>query len=177
MLCEFCKKNPATLHVVKIVNNMKQEMNICKSCAENMEGFDLGSDFGFSSPFSFQNILGGIMDYVNQANQGMKANEPVCKNCGTNYSEFKNKGLLGCSECYANFSSTLTPIIKRIQGNVEHTGKIPKKCGKEIIEKKRLMKLKEDLQKAIASEEYENAAKIRDSIREFQNNGEGKEVK
>jgi len=40
--------------------------------------------------------------------------------------------------------------------------------GKEIIEKRRLIKLKEDLQKAIASEDYERAAEIRDLIKSFQ---------
>jgi protein arginine kinase activator len=47
-------------------------------------------------------------------------------------------------------------------------GKIPNKLGKDLIEKRRLSKLKEDLQKAIANEEYEKAAQIRDTIKSLQ---------
>jgi protein arginine kinase activator len=60
------------------------------------------------------------------------------------------------------------PIINRVQLGSEHTGKIPKKLGKNIIEKKRIVTLKEELQKAIAAEEYEKAAEIRDKIKELQ---------
>jgi protein arginine kinase activator len=109
------------------------------------------------------------MDYMTPMHDISKASELTCKNCGATYSEFKKYGLLGCSECYESFSPTINPVIKRVQGNVEHTGKIPKKMGKEIMEKRRLSKLKEDLQKAIANEEYEKAAEIRDAIKSLQN--------
>lgn len=168
MLCENCKKNEASVHFTQIINGNRQELNICESCAKDLDNFDMGGDMGFGPSFSFQNILSGIMDYMSPAPHINKAQELVCKNCGTAYSQFKKYGLLGCSECYDNFSATLAPVIKRVQGNIEHVGKIPKKLGKEIMEKKRLLKLKEDLQKAIASEEFEKAAEIRDLIKSLQ---------
>lgn len=165
MLCENCQKNEATVHFTQIINGKKQELNICESCAKETQGFEVPGDMGFGGPFSFQNILSGIMDYMSPAQQISKAQVLTCKNCGTTYNEFKRSGLLGCSECYKSFSPTITPVIKRVQGNLEHVGKIPQKLGKDIMEKKRLSKLKEDLQKAIANEEYEKAAQIRDSIK------------
>lgn len=170
MLCDICKKNEATVHITKIINQDKQEFSICQECAKNMDELKLGGQMNFESPFSFQNILSGIMDYVNENTKSNIIYEPTCNNCGTTYSEFKKHGLLGCSECYANFSSTLMPVIKRIHGNMDHVGKIPKKSGKDLIEKKKIEGLKEDLQKAIAHEEYEKAAELRDMIREIQNN-------
>lgn len=166
MFCDICKKNEATVHLTKIINGVKQELNICEKCAKEAEGID--GQISFGTPFSFQNLLSGIMDYMSYPTGVTKATEVICKNCGTSYSDFKKTGLLGCSECYRTFESTLEPVIKRVQGHVEHTGKLPKKMGKDIIERKKLLKLKEDLQKAIAAEEYERAAQIRDTIKSLQ---------
>jgi protein arginine kinase activator len=170
MLCDNCNQNDANVHITKIVNGVKHEMNICDKCAKELQGFNINESFNFGPSFSFQNILSGIMDYMSPTPQINKSQELVCKNCGTAYNDFKKYGLLGCSECYKSFSPTINPVIKRVQGNTEHTGKIPKKLGKDIMEKRRLSKLKEDLQKAIASEEYEKAAQIRDMIKSLQNN-------
>lgn len=175
MLCDICKQNEATVHVTNVVNGVKKEYNICESCAKKHKGFNLIDpnfiDMGnidISSPFSFTNVLSGLMDYMTQSTQNEIEPQLVCENCGMTYNEFKETGLLGCSECYKNFQSTLSPVIKRVQGNVEHVGKLPKKSAKGIAGKRKILKLKEDLQKAIAEEEYEEAAKIRDEIRKIQ---------
>lgn len=164
MLCAICKKNQANVHITKIINGEKQEFDICDECAKRTEGMEFGGNMIFDTQFSFQNILSGLMDYLNQTPQAERV-EPVCKNCGTTFSEFKKNGFLGCSECYNYFDAALIPVIRRVQGNVEHVGKIPHKSGKGILEKRELEKLKDELQKAIQSEEYEKAAEIRDKIR------------
>ena len=41
MLCQECKKNPATVHVTKIVNNIKTELHLCQSCAGERGGPEL----------------------------------------------------------------------------------------------------------------------------------------
>lgn len=159
MLCESCGKNEANVHFTKIINGKKQELNICESCAKEVEGLQ--------TPFSFQNILSGIMEYMSPSVKIAESSQLICKSCGTTYDDFKKNGLLGCSDCYKNFSPYINGVIKRVQGNTEHTGKIPKNKGKEILEKKRLSKLKADLQLAIANEEYEKAAQIRDMIKSY----------
>lgn len=168
MLCERCNKNEATVHIVKVINGLKEEHNLCESCAKEQEGVGLGSEINMVSPFSFQNLLSGLVDYFNQSSQDVKSTEIACKNCGMTYSQFKQKGLLGCSECYQNFNQTVMPVIKRVQGNTEHVGKVPGKVGKDLIEKRKVLKLKEELQKAILAEEYEEAARIRDEIKSIQ---------
>lgn len=168
MLCEVCKKNEANVHITKIVNGTKYDLNMCEKCAKEKGEFSINDELNFASPFTFQNMLSGIMDYMGTSGETQKIHETSCDKCGSTYSEFKKRGLVGCSKCYETFIQTLTPIIKRVQGNLEHTGKIPNKAGKEIIERKKLLKLKEDLQKAIATEEYEKAAEIRDKIKQLQ---------
>lgn len=174
MLCEMCKKNEAIFHVTKIVNGNKEEISLCEHCATKFDGFNSVSEMGIISPFSFQNILSGLMGYINEGNKNIADTTTSCKNCGITLREFKENGLLGCSECYKNFNETVNSVINRVQGKIEHVGKIPKKCGNDIIEKKRMDNLKQALQKSIALEEYEKAAEIRDQIREINNEG-GKE--
>ncbi len=168
MLCDVCKKNEATVHITKITNGTQEEFNICEKCAKEKGEFNFSGQLDFSSPFTFQNILTGIMDYIGNSNQTQLNFDCSCKNCGITFSDFKKRGLVGCSDCYKNFTATLVPVIKRVQGNLEHTGKIPKKAGKNIIGKRKLLKLKENLKEAIATEEYEKAAQIRDMIKELQ---------
>lgn len=170
MQCENCKKNEANVYLTQIINGKKQELRLCEQCAKELNGFHNEASNSFGSAFTFQNILSGLMDYMSPSQHITKTSDLTCKNCGTTYSEFKKNGLLGCSECYEEFNISINPVIKKVQGNIEHVGKLPKKMGKEIVEKRRLTKLKEDLQKAIAGEEYEKAAEIRDQIKSLQNN-------
>lgn len=170
MLCEMCKKNQASVHIIKVINGVKQELNICDKCAHESEGIGiLGGDSKMDSPFTFQNILGGLVDYINQTSSQNTSTNAVCPICGMTYGEFRQKGLMGCSNCYKNFETTIMPVVKRVQGNIEHVGKIPVKAGKEIMERKKLLNLKEQLQKAVLAEEYERAAELRDIIRQLQN--------
>jgi Uncharacterized protein with conserved CXXC pairs len=171
MLCEICKQNNATVHIIKVINGVKQELNLCENCANSSQENDIHNEFKMDTSFTFQNLLGGLVDYINQSSQNNRTTESVCDGCGMTYSEFKRVGLLGCSECYNKFASTIMPVIKRVQGNTEHVGKIPVKSGKLILEKKKLKSLKEELQKSIIDEEYERAAQLRDEIKLLQNGG------
>ncbi|WP_040209945.1 UvrB/UvrC motif-containing protein [Clostridium polynesiense] len=167
MLCEKCHKNQATVHIVKVINGDKKEINICQNCAQESEDLKFSQDL--ISPFSFQNILSGFMDYMDKTSENNSHTETRCPKCGMSAAEFKRLGLLGCHQCYKTFSSTVDPIVRRVQGKLEHRGKVPDKAGKDILEKKRLVKLKEELQQAILAEEYEKAAVIRDEIKNIQN--------
>ena len=103
MLCEVCKKNDATIHITKIVNGVKYEFNACEKCAKEKGDFNFSGQVDFSSPFTFQNILSGIMDYIGTTNQPEKSSDISCSNCGATYGEFKQRGLVGCSQCYESF--------------------------------------------------------------------------
>ena len=117
MICEVCKKNDATIHITKVVNGEKYEFNVCEKCAKEKADLNFSEQADFTSTFTFQNILSGIMDYIGNKNQPQEISDTSCNNCGTTYSEFKQKGLVGCSQCYESFKSTLEPVIKRVQGS------------------------------------------------------------
>ena len=168
MNCERCGKNEANVHIIKIVNGIKQDINICDKCVVESGELNFSGAMVIPGDVLFQNVFSGIMDYINGPIQSSLKEKYVCSVCGTTYEDFKNTGLLGCSECYKYFNLAITPVIKRVQGNLENIGKIPKRSGKGLIEKKELQHLKEELQRAIEVEEYERAAEIRDNIREIQ---------
>ncbi|MGE5627751.1 MAG: UvrB/UvrC motif-containing protein [Solirubrobacterales bacterium] len=169
MLCERCKKNEATYHITKIIDNVKQELNLCEKCTKESAEIGFIGKFDLYSPLSFQNLISGLMEYISQPGEVEKAQELNCSNCGMPYNEFKKNGYLGCSECYISFENEINPVIKRVQGNLKHTGKIPRRIGKDIISKNEVDNLKILLHRAIESEEYEKAAEIRDQIKKIQN--------
>jgi protein arginine kinase activator len=96
----------------------------------------------------------------------------TCNNCGTSYDEFVQKGRFGCSKCYHNFNSQLGKTLKGIQGAEMHTGKRPKgfvtagsdRIFKGISESEKLSLM---LQEAIEKEEFEEAARLRDLIKQM----------
>jgi len=143
MLCDKCQKNPATVHIVKIINGDKKEVNLCHSCAQ--ENQELAFPGVAISPFSIQNLLSGFVDHMGKVADQQSIPELCCSSCGITAEEFKRSGLVGCEQCYKTFTSIINPIIQRAQGKTEHKGKFPKKATRELINKKNLITA-EDLQ-------------------------------
>ncbi|NPV26959.1 MAG: hypothetical protein HPY81_05765 [Firmicutes bacterium] len=167
MYCEECKKRPATVHVTKIVNNKKTERHLCEYCAREQE--QIG--FGFEPSFSIQKLLASLLNYEPPTPEGISIAYPEptkCENCGLTYSQFGQLGKVGCSECYQRFSEKLSPLLRRIHGSARHTGKIPKRTGGAIRLQKEIEHLRQQLQNAIQREEFEQAAQLRDQIRELE---------
>ncbi len=165
MNCQECGIRPATLHFTKIVNGQKAEYHICDSCAKEKGELIHGSN----NVFSIHNLLSGLLNY-DPINAGSKvATKPVrCASCGLTYNQFSQSGRFGCSDCYKAFEGRLDPLFKRVHGSTVHGGKIPKRKGESISQKRHLQELKKTLSKKIEREEFEEAAKIRDTIRQLE---------
>ena len=89
-------------------------------------------------------------------------------------SDIAETGLLGCADCYGAFLKELAPSISRIHGRTAHVGKVPKSSGGNVKLKNQLSEAKRKLQDAIQAEEFEEAATLRDQIRELNERlGEG----
>ncbi|MGG7079617.1 UvrB/UvrC motif-containing protein [Clostridium sardiniense] len=161
MLCERCNKNEAKIHLIKSINGDKTGVWLCDNCAKIFGELSIvkSSD---GKGLSFNKIINSLLE--NFPLKDEKVTNLVCKACGTTYEEVKEKRILGCNKCYYYFKDNLIPVIKRNQGNIEHIGKIPKREGVIIKKKKKIKKLKSDIEKAIVIEDYEKAAVIRDEI-------------
>ena len=160
MLCDICGKNPATVHLTEIVDDQMTELHLCEECARQ-KSIQMEQQFGLSD------LLAGLAEFEKPALQ-KEAVLLKCSNCDLTYADFKKIGRLGCSECYSTFRKYLGPLLKRIHGSSLHLGKSPLKVTKALKKKIDLSSLRYELQKAIEREAFEEAAKIRDQIRELE---------
>ena len=81
------------------------------------------------------------------------------------YLEFQKCGMLGCANCYQAFKTPLTALLQRVHGNTQHAGRVPGGVHSGTSIRMNIDRLKQKLQRAVADEEYEQAAKLRDAIR------------
>jgi len=162
MNCQECNQRPATVHLTKIINNRKTEIHLCEECARKR------NDFSVFNPFSINDILANLMDMGKPKIPVGKIEGSKCENCGMTYQQFKKLGRLGCKDCYTAFRNDLVPILRRIQGGTQHSGKFPNRVGKGIRIKREIEQLKEQLRICIKEEAFERAAELRDRIKELE---------
>ena len=167
MLCNICGKKEATVHLTEIVNDQVTKLNLCEECARE-KGAEMEEHFGLSE------LLAGLTD-IGPTVEPEAAITTKCPNCALAYQNFRKIGRLGCSVCYEAFKKELSPLLKRIHGSDRHVGKVPLKGGKTIKDTRTLQDMKMQLEKAIQTEEFEEAAKLRDKIRDLESKERSKE--
>ena len=172
MLCESCGKHEAEFHYKSNVNGKVTEKHLCSHCAKEQ---------GYSGVFAQPSGLFGSYtgDYMSNMISGFFGGKPTlgrskrsCPVCGATAREIAEKGLAGCAGCYDEFADMLEPYIKRIHGVSEHHGKIPEAAGAGVKAQQQLRELKKQLQTAIEAQEFEQAAELRDKIKELEKGGE-----
>ena len=171
MLCDLCKQNQATVHLTEIVDAQMTEMHLCEECA-SQKGAQMESHFGLSD------LLAGLADFGKPAGGPEDVGETkTCPSCGMTYEDFRKIGRLGCAECYVTFKRSLATLLKRIHGSVQHTGKAaegvvggPARPTTSSRPRNELAELRRKLSQAIDQEAFEEAAKLRDQIREYEKN-------
>jgi protein arginine kinase activator len=113
-------------------------------------------------------ILNSILESRNAEEQARQEEEYegyVCDQCGMTYAEFQKCGMLGCANCYQAFKTPMAALLQRVHGNTQHAGRVPGGVHSGTSIRMNIDRLKQKLQKAVADEEYEQAAKLRDAIR------------
>ena len=142
------------------------EMHLCEKCAHKLEELD----FSFEPQFSLQNLFGGLLnDNLFSTREAMATAKLQCPNCALTFAQFSQIGRLGCSACFITFGEKLQPLLRRIHGGNSHTGKVPGRAGNDVKVRRKLEQLKEELQKEIKLENFEQAATLRDRIRAMEN--------
>ncbi len=158
MLCDKCKKNNATVHITRIVNGVMQEEHLCSQCAGTA-----GQIFA-PQPIGWQNLFGGF--------QNMPEPEQTrCPQCGMTYRDFRQKGKMGCPQCYRAFSGQVPKLLESIHGSSHHRGKIPVAGGGKTSMVGQLAAKKQQLEALVAQEKFEEAAVLRDEIKALEEKG------
>ncbi len=159
MYCEECLKRPATVHLTKIQNNKKTELHLCEECARRHHEIP----FNFEPNFSIHKFLTGLLE--GSPLEVAPVATPQCPKCKLTYRQFGQVGRFGCNQCYEAFEKWLGPLFRRVQGNSQHGGKVPRRAGGKLRFKQEIERLREELQSAVRAEAYERAAELRDRIR------------
>jgi len=151
MLCDDCKKKPATVFVKEVAAFGKtRELNLCEECAQKRGAIN-------PKKLSPIEILQKLLKEKTAQDEKV-----ICPNCFLSLAEFKRVGRFGCNNCLNVFEPYIKIWIKEIHNSDRHIGKKMKSGTRKGVE---IFKLREELKKALEKESYEEAAKIRDKLK------------
>ena len=159
--CRRCSK-PATLHITEMREGGVHELHLCETCYQEYLDFSEtpedteAPETPDSSPEIAIELSGDqTLEELDQT---------ACLNCGISFREFRSQGRLGCPHDYTEFENELLPLLENIHGETQHCGKLPTRAADSSHRQYELIRLRKELQQAVASEEYESAAQLRDAI-------------
>lgn len=160
MKCECCHETEATIHLTQVIDGDVKKLNLCQECAQK-NGIDL------NSPISITDVLLGLGSQtgVKKEPSMMSELDLSCSHCQMTRAEFKTNARLGCPVCYDSFMGELNALMQAMHHSRQHVGKIPARQGVEARLTAQIASLQKDIETAIAKEEYEVAASLRDQIR------------
>ncbi len=150
MLCEECGKNQAEVMMTTVINGQSATRHLCRQCLKKYQAGDL------------QAVLAAVLSSMAAISH---ASDAVCPRCGQKYAEFQKTGMLGCAECYQAFRKELTPLITRVQGRTQHAGRRPPVSEEEQARQTLMEDLRARMEAAVAEENFEEAARLRDELR------------
>jgi protein arginine kinase activator len=137
--------------------NQFEEMHLCEQCANKY----------LYEPQQKPGTGKGAMLEAHEGEEGL-FNQSECPQCGLKFVEFRNSGRLGCPHDYQAFREELLPLLENIHGETRHSGKVPRRLPQNKETQSELFQLRNRLKHAVTKEDYEEAAKLRDSIKRLE---------
>lgn len=161
MLCDSCKEREAVINLTQVEHDSKVTLHLCEQCAQQ-KGVETGGAVLKSPLGGFITAMGkGATSVLPTPADGLR-----CRACGATLRDFRESGRLGCAECYVAFDFHLRDLLRRLHGSSQHTGERYAPPGEDEMDPRRvLLDLKEQLRRAVDSENFELAAELRDRIR------------
>ena len=150
MLCEECGQRNAEVIMTTLIGGQSTTRHLCRECVKKYKAGDL------------QAVLAAVLSTMSEKQH---TPEITCPRCGETYAEFQKTGMLGCAECYRAFQKELTPLIARVQGRSQHAGRRPPVSEEEQALQSRMEELRSRMEAAVAEENFEEAAQLRDEMR------------
>lgn len=154
--CTECKR-PVAVWYTEIVGNNVSQLSMCSEC-----------------PVLQRKLHGQVSS--EQIGVAPSETSLACGECGTTLDALRVGNPLGCSNCYEIFDdiiiaelNTLDKVPQRISSSKRspiHIGRGPGEI-KEISPSVRLLALNEALNETLKREDYEQAAWLRDQIKEL----------
>jgi len=198
ILCQICNQRPATTHITEAEPDTGEvhELHICGSCLRSL---DLHPD---QPPPSVAELLSkhaesSTTEPGHAEDQGSKISINLkpptskalisslqqCPECGLSFANFTKHNRFGCPACYDAFGSDLERALEEIHGGSRHVGRLPQHSADDGERRmSRRLHLQRRLDQAVAEEDFEAAAQIRDHLQQIadagvdQDDGEANEV-
>lgn len=159
MKCQKCTK-AATLHITEVLGEDQfEELHLCEECAQKYLYEPQQQKAGGPK--------GAGPGALPEGEEGELPNRE-CPVCGIKFVEFRNSGRLGCPHDYQEFRDELTPLLENIHGETRHCGKTPRRLPQNKQTQGELVQLRKQLHQAVTKENYEEAARLRDLIRQME---------
>jgi len=195
MLCEQCRQNEAVLFIQESDGDTTSTIQLCKQCAAEIGIYQEGQIHldpeqllnldAFKSNEESSDWLDNFL--VNDDDEIIETEEDVetikCDNCGLTADELASSDTLvrmGCPECYKVFASMLNPLLEKIHYGTTHRSSregdhsSPSAIAGKTVNKRYIRDLEEEMARAVVAENYEEAANIRDQIKEHNNKNAGR---
>ena len=160
-----------------MVNGKETKYALCPDCAAELEKKngslfnmlempDMSNMFNFDIPDIFGGGLLGSL-FSDALPEKTKHSAKKCTLCGSTFDELCSEGKAGCPVCYSVFREELAPTLGRLHGSATHRGRAPSKQRAKKMRENELACLEKQLKKAVSEEKYEDAAVLRDKIRDL----------
>ena len=159
MLCEECGKNEANVSITVTSGQGVTTRHLCYECMKKMESSLATGDI--------QSFLSSILSVLQTETKKEETPTIVCSGCGMRYADFEHTGRLGCAQCYRDFAEQLKPLLQRVHGRVQHAGRKPASYAPDpaSLLNEKVLKLRQQMDEAVALENFEEAARLRDELR------------
>jgi protein arginine kinase activator len=181
MDCQHCGKKDALIHLTEIRRGEVHSLWLCPECARRRkasprtEGGTSDQELFGRAPAS--PVSGGEEDdslstFLGEDGIRHRNLDPggirVCPVCGFRLEDFFRHGKLGCPGCYRAFEPNLRPWLARHHGRTIHLGKVPPATAQGKNPLAEMTRTRVALEKAVAAEDFEEAARLRDHLKALQ---------
>jgi protein arginine kinase activator len=157
--CQKCH-NQATIHITEVLEDDKfEDLHFCEQCAGNYLYEPKSKSF---------NPKTGDVDLTEEGDETGLVPQRECSLCGIKFAEFRNSGRLGCPHDYQEFRAELVTLLENIHGETRHCGKTPRRLPLNKLTQSELIQLRNRLKQAVHREDYEEAARLRDRIKQLE---------
>jgi protein arginine kinase activator len=166
--CERCGEEPASVHLLRVVDGQVTHTHLCPACAEGIAEEAEGMALVLAVPSVLRQMSKSAgVDEAASPSADADKHEHFCDVCGTTLSDVKESGLLGCSNCYIVFADYLENLLAAGAEPAEHLGKIPRRGPETDSLRHEILRLQRMLRELVECERFEEAAGVRDRLTEL----------
>lgn len=161
MDCDICGKK-AKVHLTQLVGGQIKKIALCDSCAKEK---------GVTDPTGFalaEMLLGKAGSKPAVPPPFSTGAARRCSGCGFTLDDLRRIRRFGCAECYTTFHDEVSQMLRGMHKGTKHCGKVPAGLMELHARTQRLEELRGKLDLAVTAENYEEAAGLRDEIRQIE---------